>query len=258
MIFILSMTLFASVATSRDSEPGIIAHRGFWKSANEEPHNSIASLKNATELGCFGTEFDVHITRDGVPVVFHNSQTDNDIDIQHTDWSELKAKGQPLSNGEPIPTLDEYLKTWKKSDRKVKLILEIKSHYDAERDREAARVILETVRSNRIKARDIEYIAFSRTVCKALSDLECGSPIAYLSGDMTPQLAKEQLGCSGIDYNMDVLRKHPEWIEQAHNLGMTVNVWTVNRPEDIEHCISSGVDYITTDIPDKAMEIVQR
>lgn len=50
----------------------------------------------------------------------------------------------------------------------------------------------------------------------------------------------------GIDYDVAVLRKHPEWVKQAHDLGMTVNVWTVNKLDDIRYFLSLGVDYVTT------------
>ena len=44
-------------------------------------------------------------------------------------------------------------------------------------------------------------------------------------------------------------------IKDAHSLGMKVNVWTVNTDEDIMSSIALGVDYITTDCPDRVMEI---
>jgi len=57
------------------------------------------------------------------------------------------------------------------------------------------------------------------------------------------------MGCTGIDYKLSVLKKNQSWIRYAHKLGMTVNVWTVNKEEDIRWCIQKGVDYITTDDP---------
>ena len=45
------------------------------------------------------------------------------------------------------------------------------------------------------------------------------------------------------------MKKKKGLIKQAHKLGMYVNVWTVNKEEDIRWAIQNGVDYITTDDP---------
>ena len=48
----------------------------------------------------------------------------------------------------------------------------------------------------------------------------------------------------------------PEWVKEAHDLGMSVNVWTVDNPEDIRAMRDLGVDQITTDKPALAREIL--
>ena len=48
---------------------------------------------------------------------------------------------------------------------------------------------------------------------------------------------------------MSVLKANPAWIDQAHEQGRTVNVWTVNTAQDMLYFISQGVDYISTDYP---------
>ncbi|MBP3533394.1 MAG: glycerophosphodiester phosphodiesterase, partial [Alistipes sp.] len=49
---------------------------------------------------------------------------------------------------------------------------------------------------------------------------------------------------------------NPKWIKRAHKLGMTVNVWTVNKEEDLRWVIENGVDYITTDNPVLAKKLI--
>ena len=65
------------------------------------------------------------------------------------------------------------------------------------------------------------------------------------------------LGLTGIDYSMRVLRKHPEWVEQAKKLGLEVNVWTVDEEEDMRYFIDLGVDYITTDYPERLQALLK-
>jgi glycerophosphoryl diester phosphodiesterase len=248
------LTLFglAAVACGKtSSQPEVIAHRGFWNAAVQVPHNSIAALENSIELGCWGSEFDIWVTTDGVPVIFHDYHTKEGVLLQEVSYSELMERDGLLANGDKIPTLDEFLAVWAKSDRKVKLIFEIKSHNNTrEYDSMAAEKIHQVAKAHGIKSSQMEYIAFSRYVCEALSAMNTGVPVAYLNGDLTPADAREELGITGIDYHFKVLKEHPEWISEAHDLGMTVNVWTVNEEEDIRHFTDCGVDYITTDRPD--------
>ena len=49
----------------------------------------------------------------------------------------------------------------------------------------------------------------------------------------------------------------PQWIRQAHELGMTVNAWTVNSEKDIRWCIEHGIDNITTDNPALARKVIE-
>ena len=77
----------------------------------------------------------------------------------------------------------------------------------------------------------------------------------YLNGDLAPaDLAKA--GINGIDYHYNVLYEHPEWVEEAHDLGMSVNVWTVNKAKDMRNCIDMDVDVITTNEPLMLREIL--
>ena len=41
-----------------------------------------------------------------------------------------------------------------------------------------------------------------------------------------------------------VIEKHPEWVKEAHDLGMKVNVWTVNKEDMMKKLIDRKVDYI--------------
>lgn len=47
-------------------------------------------------------------------------------------------------------------------------------------------------------------------------------------------------------------------IDEAHEQGLAVHAWTVNRPEDMKRLISSGIDSIITDYPDELLALVRR
>lgn len=219
----------------------VIAHRGFWKTEGSA-QNSIAALEKAAEENLYGSEFDVQVTLDGKLIVNHDAKFQGFV-IAETPFKELKKI--KLKNGEKLPTLEKYLKAGKKQD--IQLILEIKSHKSKEVEDKIAADIVKMVKKMGLQ-KQVEYIAFSLNICEQLAKLTPESEIAYLNGNLPPAELKKK-GINGIDYNQKVLEKHPEWVEEAHRLGMKVNVWTVNKEDMMRKFIDMKVDYITTDYP---------
>ena len=56
---------------------------------------------------------------------------------------------------------------------------------------------------------------------------------------------------TGVDYHYSSYQSNPTWITDAHNLGLDVNVWTLNYLDIVRTMKNSGVDIITTDAPHK-------
>ena len=78
----------------------VIAHRGFWKTQGSA-QNSITSLLKADSIGCYGSEFDVWLTKDNGLVVSH----DGIIQGHKVEESTLKElTGLWLANGECVPS----------------------------------------------------------------------------------------------------------------------------------------------------------
>ena len=119
----------------------------------------------------------------------------------------------------------------------------------------AAEKIVKALRKYNLLDRT-DIIAFSINACLAFRKLLPDGRIFYLNGDLSPRSIKG-LGLTGIDYSMRVLRKHPEWVEQAKKLGLEVNVWTVDEEEDMRYFIDLGVDYITTDYPERLQALLK-
>lgn len=225
------------------AQPKIITHRGHWDIENGA-HNSLSSLFRAHEIGAFGTEFDIWLTSDGELVVFHD-ETINNVPIATSTYEELRDL--KISNGEVLPTLDNFL-VFAKNFPDLRLILEVKSNIKGEDYAEkVAKAVVEKVEEHELSHRT-DFIAFNLDICKQLAKIRPNSNIAYLSGDKSPE-ELSLLGINGIDYHQSVFFQNPELVKQAQDKGLTVNVWTVNDPENMQRLIKMGVDYITTDNP---------
>ncbi|MGM9672214.1 MAG: glycerophosphodiester phosphodiesterase [Bacteroidaceae bacterium] len=241
-IFILMAALL--VGLTAVAQPKIVAHRGYWRT-DGSAQNSITSLQKAAAVGCYGSEFDVWLTADGVPVVFHDATIDG-IRIEDTTFATLM--NHRLQNGEFIPTLQQYLTEGSRIEG-CQLILEIKPHRNEVRDKRIADMCVELVRTLGLEKKT-EYISFSKVVCQRLHEITPDSKVAYLNGELSPAQIKE-MGLTGIDYNEKVFVKHPEWLQEAKQLGVEVNVWTVDGEENLRHHVNlEGVDLITTNDPE--------
>lgn len=251
LILAAAMLLTGSAAVA--AQPKVISHRGYWTAPNSA-QNSLASFTKADSVGVFGSEIDVWLTADDKLIVNHDRvYKGTDINMEKATLKEITSIVLP--NGENIPTLDAYLRlVAAKPD--TRLILEMKSLSDLKREDLAAEKIVKALRKYNLLDRT-DIIAFSINACLAFKKLMPDGRIFYLNGDLAPRSIKK-LGLTGIDYSMSVLRKNPKWVEQAHKEGLEVNVWTVDTEEDMRYFIDLGVDYITTDYPERLQALLKK
>lgn len=242
----LGLLLFNSILMM--SQTKIIAHRGFWKTHPETTENSIKALENAQKLKVYGSEFDVHMTKDGIPVINHDEHHGK-MEISETSFKDLQTL--KLSNGEDFPTLENYLKHGLK-DNTVKLIVEIKPAKTKALEDELVAKTLKLIKDLQLENQS-EFISFSLNICKEIKKLEPQFIVQYLNGELSPQeLKKEDL--DGFDYHYKVLLKNPTWVSEAKNLGLITNSWTVNDEKVYLQLKNMGIDFVTTNIPDVLKE----
>jgi glycerophosphoryl diester phosphodiesterase len=246
---ILILALSAFVFMGGAAQTKVIAHRGFWNTPGSA-QNSLASLSKADSINCYGSEFDLWLTKDN-KIVVHHDPTVKNLKIEESTLKELRQ--YPLNNGEKIPTLQDYLKLGKRLH--TQLICEIKPHHNDARTLECVDATLKQFRKYKLTGR-VTYISFSLPAVKRLiAKAPQGTEVYYLNGELSPNEIK-QIGAAGIDYSEGAMDKHPEWFGECHDLGLKVNVWTVNNPAKMKNYIDRGADFITTNDPVKCKELV--
>lgn len=238
------------LASSALAQVKVIAHRGYWNSLGAA-QNSIVAMQNAKKADVWGSEFDVHITTDGIVVVNHDDDI-HGIIIEEAKYADIK--NLKLANGEPIATLKSYLEAGKKL-APMQLILEIKAHQTPEREDRCVKACLDLVKAAGME-KQVDYISFSMHACEELVKLNPQARVYYLGSDVAPKVIKQK-GFAGIDYYGGALLKNPNWIKESHDLGMKVNVWTIDQMKEIQKCVDSGVDFITTNKPEEAKKIAE-
>jgi len=230
--------------TSSAQQTKIIAHRGAWKEFNL-PENSIASLEKAIELKCEGAEFDVRRTLDGVLVVNHDPVYYGDT-IQTNTYAFLNRN--KLSNGESLPTLEEYFLKGTQDKHKTLLICEIKAAIkDKEEDYLATIETLALAKKLKIEKR-IVYISFSKDILSWIKEKQPTATVLYLESDLSID-AVVQNKFDGINLHYTSFKNNSQLSATAKNAGLKIGSWTVNELSDLAILQAQGVEWITTNQP---------
>ncbi len=246
----------------------VIAHRGANKRA---PQNTLPAFRKAIELGCDGFETDVHLSKDGVPVICHNDTIDATSDgtgrICDLTLAELKSHdfGSYFSKdfaGTTLPTLDEFLEVAANGNLKV-LNIELKKEPDSKRRDELVTKTLEAVEKHGLS--DILLISsFSTAILKLVKQKNpaCKTALLYPNGYFRaietvfpPFALMLGLKCSASHPHKLCIRNN--YVEKCHKNKLDVNVWTVDEAEEIRAMLRAGVDGIITDCPDRVNFILQ-
>ncbi len=238
----------------------VIAHRGANLVA---PQNTLEAFRKAMEIGCDGFETDIHLTKDGIPVVCHNFTIDEtstgtgaikDMTLEELRQYDFGKYKGPEFEGVKIPTLDEFLSLSEEMGDKMKVLdIELKSEHFGEAGSELAQKTINAVKDHGLfdKLLISSFDPAILVVCKKI-DKNCKTGILYapdklISVKIAPRPVKfcKEIGADALHpYYMCVSRLY---VERAHRAGIQVNPWTVNKDSTIERLFKYGVDGIITD-----------
>lgn len=222
------------------ARPLIIAHRG---ASAERPENTLAAFRRALALKVDGIELDVHVTRDGVPVVFHDDDLRRLTGVRGRlaarTWRELRSLR--VRGLEPIPRLVDVLRLTR---RRCIVQIEIKPGVPVA-------PIVRAVRAAR--AADAVILAsFSGALVRAASQLAPAIPRMLISeGRATPAALVRQLaacGAAGLSVNHRAIRS-AAWVRGLAARGFSVWSWTVNDARVARRLAGWGVDGLLGDNP---------
>lgn len=207
--------------------------------------------KIRVEMGDYiHTEF----ASDGELLIFHDAHIDGKR-IDQTPYAEFKD--YRLENGEPIPTLDQYLAQAKKYPKTV-LVFEMKWHSTDEIENRAIALSIEKLKKYKLfSPKHVIFISFSPNASRVLAQSAPGFTVQYLGSDRRPAQAAE-MGMNGVDTWFKTLLDDATWYPEARKLGMSINTWTVNDPAQMETLFKMGVDQLTTDNPMQAREVLEK
>ena len=234
--------------------PIAMAHRGgALHPDNLGYENSMHAFAQAVGLGYQYLETDLHATRDGVVIAFHDRRLDRVTDrtgvIAELPWSEVKKAR--INGHEPIPLLTEVLEQFPE----VKLNLDIKADNGVG---PAADVLRQTNAIDRVCVS-----SFSQTRVRRIRR-ELGERLATGFGEQEIarlRFAPFRLSSPGACLQIPEVYGRfrvltPGLLRRAHALGKQVHVWTVDDPAAMHRLLDAGVDGLITDRTDLLRDVL--
>ena len=234
--------------------PLLFAHRGF---SGMYPENSPLAFRMATEkTNADGIESDVHISKDGQLVIFHDAsveRTSNGTgfirDLTYAQLLELDigAWKSPEFAGQHIWTLGQLLDFCREA--RMLLNLELKN-YEVFYDGLEQRVIDEVCArgmQEQVFVSSFNHISMQRfkDLCPEIeTGLLYDKPLLDMEHYLLPSNA------DNMHPRYMLLQYQPELMDLFHSRGMKVNTWTVNGEADMRDMIHRGVDGIISNYPD--------
>ncbi|PQZ90234.1 glycerophosphodiester phosphodiesterase [Arthrobacter sp. MYb227] len=237
-------------------QPLAFAHRGFAPSSEE---NTIKAFRAASDLGFRYLETDVHTSKDGILMVFHDETLQRLAKApgRIKDYSAEQLKEFRVA-GEKIPTFEELLVMFPDSLFNVDL-----------KDSASATRLAEIIEKHEAYDRILiaSFAGAHRVAAQKLlkypvatSPGFIGAAAATLLSKVSP-LPRRGLGNFAAlqvpEFHGKIRVVTKKFIDKAHDLGIQVHVWVVNETTDMHRILDLGVDGIMSDRADLLAAVMQ-
>ncbi|AWB68607.1 glycerophosphodiester phosphodiesterase [Saccharobesus litoralis] len=223
----------------------IFAHRG---ASGHAPENTLKAISLAMDMQCDGIEIDVHEC-DGQLIVIHNrwlnSTTNGQGIIHQHSFAHLRSLDAGL--GEKIPTLREVLTCVK---GRCMVNIEVKSWL-------TERLVLAemdyAVQSLGFSDQQLILSSFNHHILHAAKQQRPQTLIGALTSCIPLHYAHFAQELQAFSVNCDIDFINQAMVDDAHQRGLKVLVYTANELDDIESMAKLGVDGVFTNYPTRAM-----
>ncbi|PKK96252.1 MAG: hypothetical protein CVV58_07330, partial [Tenericutes bacterium HGW-Tenericutes-3] len=239
------------------NETLVIAHRGASLYA---PENTLSSINYAIDQGADAVEFDVRLTKDGIPVLLHDEALKRTtsvttsvkiIDLTLEEVKQLSA-GRWFSeefNDESIPTLEEALDA---INQNIRIFLEFKVN-----STELEQKTVDLINDYHMMDQTI-FLSTNRFQLERIKQIDPDYQtlllISSYYGNHEALVNFEEVDAYGFERSFII--SNPGFVDMIHNKGKQVYVWTVNNPTHIQELMNFDIDGIITDDPIIAKEVI--
>jgi glycerophosphoryl diester phosphodiesterase len=212
--------------------PLIIGHRGASAVA---PENTIAAFEAAIAAGADGIEFDVRLSRDGVPVVIHDETLYRTHGVRRR-VVDLSARELKQFDAPSLAQVFELFES-----NKLILYLEMK-------EVEVAQECCQLIEQYRFKDRVI-FECFEHSGLKIVKEIDATFKTAPLFQPPASFILKRALAAGGDELALHHRLTNKRLVEKARDAGLKVVTWTVDDPAWVNHAKECGIHALITNNP---------
>lgn len=232
----------------------VMAHRGY---SGAYPENTMLAFRKAVEAGTDGVELDVHETKDGQLVVFHDETVDRTTDgsgeIRSYTLAELKRFNaaklyQETLPFEPIPSFEEYC-AWA-AGQEIFTNIEIKTDnvFYPDIERKTWEMVVRYGLEERVMFSSFNHISLLRLRKIVPPEIELGALVPRIDGlKVFPGEYCQAAGFQAYHPPIEFLNR--ENVQSCKDHGVKVNAWTVNDMAGLEKLWALGCEGIITNFP---------
>ena len=214
--------------------------------------NTLAAFRHAHTLGYRYLETDVHVTRDGVLLAFHDEVLDRVTDrvgrIDQSSYAEVQRAR--IGGTEPVPTLAELFDAL--PDVRFNIDLKSAAAVQALADFVEVRGVHDRVlvgSFSRRRLRDFRRLTGGRVPTSAAPSEVAA--FLLLPGGVADRLTGGEVRTFQIPHRRGpVTIASARFVRRAHRSGKHVHVWTIDDPDEMRALIDRGVDGLMTDRTD--------
>lgn len=223
-----------------------IGHRG---AKGHIAENTLESIQKALDLGIDAIEIDVHRCNSGEIVVIHDFTLDRTTngsgEVAKRAWEELKSL--KVEEYFRIPLLTEVLDL---IEGKCSINIELKGLNTATGTSE---IIQDYIEKGSWKYQDFIVSSFQKNELFQMRQLDEKVPLGILSKASVSEAIElgKLLNAQAIHPSLGIITR--DSVQNSHQAGFKVNVWTANEPDDISRMKDFGVDGIISDFPDRLL-----
>jgi len=247
--------------------PLIIGHRGASAVA---PENTLAAFREAVAVGADGIEFDVRLTRDGVPVVIHDrdlrrtgglSQRIADMTSSELAKVDVGSWFSRSFSNESVPRLAELFELFRGNNSTMYLEMKCDSPAEYAPLAEACcRLIAEHGLKERVMIECFQLPAL-RVVREIDSEIRTVALFEPSISDPSV-LSDQRVINKAIDVGAVAVALHHRLtrrglVEKAKAAGMHVAIWAVDDPSWVERARPLGIDALITNNPSKMLQAIR-
>lgn len=211
----------------------------------------MAAFREAIRVGSDGIEFDVRLTRDGVPVIIHDNTLRRTTGLKHRladlSWPELESLEVA------VPSLEELFTLFEEND--LMLFLEMKVDSAAEHA-PLAEACCRLIDKHSFKERVIVE-CFDLAALKVVKSIDSEIKTAALFQPTLsrPSLSDQQIIDQAKTIEASALALHfrlarESLVQKAIDADLRVAVWTVDDPAWIARARSMGIESLITNHPE--------